>query len=184
MIIRDMGYFDQKVLNCIDSKEACYVSRAKPKLTLYDLDGKQIDMKELAQKMKKKRLQQMEMWVTTNEIKKPIRLLVELMPDEIINNRLAKAEKEARKKGRQLSAKYKAYAALNLFITNADKEILSTEQLRKLYHLRWQIELRFKAWKSFCQLHKVKKMNKYRLNAIYMSSYYISSSIGKWLAIF
>lgn len=174
LIIRDLGYFDQNVLNRIDGQLAYYISRVQPKLSLYDSDRKKIDMEELLRKMKKKRIQQMTMMVTTNEIKKPVRLLVELLPGEVVNARLAKIAKEARKKNRQVTELYKTYAAFNLFITNVGEEILSTDQVRKLYHIRWQIELRFKAWKSFCQLHKVKKMNRYRFECyLYAKLLYI-----------
>ena len=32
----------------------------------------------------------------------------------------------------------------------------------KIYRIRWQIELRFKAWKSFYRLQATKKMQRYR----------------------
>jgi len=162
LIIRDLGYFDQKILNAIDLRQAFYISRVQPKLTLYNCNSEKIDVRQLAQQMKGKGISQMEMLITTNEIKKPVRLFVELLPDEIISRRMAKVRKEAVKKGRNVSKDYQAYATLNLFITNAPSKALSMSQARNLYRLRWQIELRFKAWKSFCQLHKVKKMNRYR----------------------
>lgn len=38
--------------------------------------------------------------------------------------------------------------------TNLDREQFSAEAVIKLYQLRWQIELLFKEWKSYCNLQK------------------------------
>lgn len=163
LIIRDMGYFVQDVFSHIMGIGAYFLSRVKPKTLLFEYkSGEQIDIKALHSGMKKKGVKRMEMLVTTTQIRQPLRLIVETLPDEVVGNRLGKARREAKKKGRQLSDQYKSYVALNLFMTNVKGEILSTGSVVKLYHIRWQIELRFKAWKSYCQLHKVRKMNKHR----------------------
>lgn len=163
LIIRDLGYFVQKVFNHIIEAGAYFLTRVKPKTVLFDhQSGQSIDLKALHKWMKKKEIVRLEKLVTTNQINCPIRLIIEMLPDEVVEKRIGKARKEAKKKGRQLSDEYKSYAAFNLYITNVDKEKLSIDTAIKLYHIRWQIELRFKAWKSLCQLHKVKKMNKDR----------------------
>jgi hypothetical protein len=38
-------------------------------------------------------------------------------------------------------------------VTNLDRERFSPDTLMQLYRLRWQIELVFKEWKSYCNLH-------------------------------
>lgn len=163
LIIRDLGYFVQRVFNHIIKVGAYFLSRVKPKTVLYDQkDGKRIDLKVLHKYMKKHQIVRLEKLVTTNEIKNPVRLIVERLPEEVVEKRVEKARKEAKKKGRKLTDSYRSYAAFNLFLTNADKEKLSIDTAIKLYHIRWQIELRFKAWKSFGQLNKVKKMKKER----------------------
>jgi len=162
LIIRDLGYFVQWVFNQIIEAGAYFLSRVKPKTVLYDKDGEKIDLIALHKHMKKHQIVRLEKQVTSNEIKHPVRLIIERLPEEVVEKRVEKARKEAKKKGRQLTDHYKAYAAFNLFITNVDKEKLSIDSAIKLYHIRWQIELRFKAWKSFCQLNKVKKMKKER----------------------
>ena len=61
------------------------------------------------------------------------------------------------------SKEYLARAHLNLFITNTCPEIIPTKNVWSLYRLRWQIELTFKIWKSICDIEKVKKVKKNRL---------------------
>ena len=120
-------------------------------------------LKKVHTKMKCNGLLHQEMDVYIGEKKKmPVRLIIEMMPEQEVNKRLAKAAKEARKKGRVLSEQYKTAAALNLFITNVPDQWVPTNQVRSLYRLRWQIELRFKTWKSFCKLHACKKMKQHR----------------------
>ena len=40
---------------------------------------------------------------------------------------------------------------------------IPAENVCKLYRLRWQIDLAFKIWKSICNIEKVKKVKKHRL---------------------
>ncbi|WP_167397305.1 transposase [Lysinibacillus mangiferihumi] len=35
---------------------------------------------------------------------------------------------------------------------------ISAEKITQLYRIRWQIELRFKTWKSHLKLHQIKDM--------------------------
>ena len=93
-----------------------------------------------------------------------LRLIIQLLPDEVVAQRLRKAQRNNNKKGRgQLSKKYKARAALNLFITNATEAQIPLTTVGSFYRLRWQIELMFKIWKSLCHIDKVKQVKKERL---------------------
>ncbi len=92
-----------------------------------------------------------------------VRLFLFLMPQSVYNERLRKANVNAKKKGHQVSEEYKARAALNLFITSAPSELIDLDTSWKIYTLRWQIELTFKIWKSICKIDKVKKVKKDRL---------------------
>lgn len=44
----------------------------------------------------------------------------------------------------------KEYMAL---VTNLDRQRFSPQDIRNIYRLRWQVELLFKEWKSYCNLH-------------------------------
>lgn len=178
LIIRDLGYYTCKVLEGIHEREAYFISRMKPKTNLYQKtaegDFEKLNLKIIHEKMDKAKLSHMELPIYIGEKKLSVRLIIEILPEKIVSKRIATARKEARKKGRQLSEEYKVYAALNLFITNVSEKWIPTEHIRTLYRLRWQIELRFKAWKSFCHLSKIKKMKKYRFECyLYATLLYI-----------
>ena len=91
------------------------------------------------------------------------------MPEAEYNERIRKAQQNAKKKGRQLSKQFKARAGLNLFITSAPPELITIDTSWKIYSLRWQIELAFKVWKSIWKIDKVKKVKKDRLDCYILS---------------
>ena len=112
----------------------------------------------------------MEVAVLVGEQKLPTRLIIEMLPQNEVQRRLSKANREAEKKGRKLTTQYKSRARLNLFLTNIPVEWVATQQVRKLYRIRWQIELRFKAWKSYYRIDAIKKMNHYRFECYIYST--------------
>jgi hypothetical protein len=171
LILRDLGYYAISVFEHIHEKEAYYISRIHTHTNIYESNkDKLINPSTIYNKMKRHGFSYMEMKVAISEKKLPVRLIAELLPKKEVAKRLAKTRKEAKKKGREVSENYKSRARLNLFITNVPQEWLSTQCVRKLYQLRWQIELRFKAWKSFYHLEAVKKMNRYRFECYLYST--------------
>ena len=166
LLLRDLGYFSTEVLERIDKAKAFYISRLNPQVKIYKLKKEryvQLNLQKIHQQIKRSGLLYKELDVYIGaERKVPVRLIVEPMPEPEVEKRLAKAKKNACKRGRKLSTTYKTYAALNLFVTNVPKTWLPSDQVRTLYRLRWQIELRFKTWKSFCRIHINKKMNVHR----------------------
>jgi hypothetical protein len=167
LILRDLGYFDKKVFGEIMSKDAYFLSRLKPKTLLYVLqNGKKekLCLEAIYKKLQYNQLEYMEVDVFLDkEATNPVRLIVEPIPDEEFEKRMRKAGREATKKKRVLSKKYKNYARLGLYVTNIPRTWVPIAHIRSLYRLRWQIELRFKAFKSHCKLAKMKKMKKHRM---------------------
>ena len=168
LIIRDLAYMSVAVLKKIISKLALYLCRPNTNVKMYQLkNGKyvEIDFDSIVNYMKKHKISFMEkeIYYGRND-KLKTRLILHLLPAEELAKRLRKARQNAKKKGNgNLSKEYKVRAALNLFITNASKEQIPAENVWSIYRLRWQIELMFKIWKSICDIEKVKKVNKERL---------------------
>lgn len=166
LLLRDQGYFNLDIFKQIDQRGAYFISRLRPKVLIYEnKEGRYepIDIKKIRRQMKQHKVAYQELNVYIGEEKKlPVRLIIELLPEQMVNRRLAKANAEAKKKKRQLSEEYKAHAHLNLFISNVDPQWLTTPQIHSIYRLRWQIELRFKIWKSYFHIHANKKMKLHR----------------------
>ena len=166
LIIRDLGYFSTNVFQQISQRKAYFISRLHPRVNVYELkqgDYQLLDLKKVHSKMKQRGIDNMELEVFVGgKLKVPVRLFIELMPQDQVSKRMQRATRQASRKGDTLSKAYKTYASLNLFITNVGAEQLAGKHIRTLYRLRWQIELRFKCFKGLCKLHAIKKMNYYR----------------------
>lgn len=166
LILRDMGYFNMNVLEQINERGAYFISRLKPRVKILESKAgcyQPIDIVKIHQQMKHNKIAYQELNVYIGEEKKlPVRLIIELMPEEIVNRRLAKANAVAKKKKWKVGEEYKAYASVNLFISNVPTQWLTTPQIHSMYRLRWQIELRFKIWKSYYHIHANKKMKQHR----------------------
>lgn len=171
LILRDLGYFSTTVLEEIARREAYYITRPSTLLTIYGAkDQKQIIFSNLLRVMKRKKLPWMELNVLLGKKRLPARLLVEKIPPTCFERRLARMKDNSRRKGFQYSQEYRAQQELNIFVTNIPSDLVPAEELRKLYHLRWQIELRFKAWKSYYHLDKIKKMQRHRFECYLYST--------------
>lgn len=162
LVIRDLGYYAFKSFINILKKEAFFISRLGAKTNVFEMscgDFKKLDFKAVYNQMKKGKLLRTykDVFIGSEE-KIPVRLVIELMPDDIYEQRMRKIRKHHKKKGYKTSEEYKFLARFNLFITNVAKEILPDEVIPSLYRMRWQIELIFKIWKSIFGIHHIRKM--------------------------
>ena len=162
LIIRDLGYYAFKSFINIIKKEAFFISRLGAKTNVFEMscgNYKKLDFKAVYNQMKRGKLLSIykDVFIGSEE-KIPVRLVIELMPDDIYEERMRKIHKLHKKKGYQTSEKYKFLSRFNLFITNVTKEVLPDKVISSLYRMRWQIELIFKIWKSVFGIHHVRKM--------------------------
>ena len=168
LIIRDLAYMGLQVLQTIQIKNAFYLCRANPNVHIFQKSKEayeKIDFVEITRYMKTHNIDSLEKEVYLGSKEKyKTRLILYLLPEEEYAKRMRKAKQYNKKKNRKaLSKEYKAKAALNLFITNAGTEQIPMDKVWDFYRLRWQIELIFKIWKSICNVEKVKKVKKHRL---------------------
>ena len=159
LVIRDLGYFSLEVIQTIIQKEAYIISRLNTQTLVYNQNNEELSFKELYRWMKKYGITQIDKQVFIGQDHKiPVRLVMDIVPDEVYQERLQRIEKYNRKKRHQTTDEYKARARFNLFITNVEPEDFPTETIYILYKIRWQIELTFKVWKSVCGIDKLQPM--------------------------
>lgn len=162
LIIRDLGYFALDVLSEIQQAEAYFISKLNYKTTVYEIRKgflTKLDFGKLYQDMKKKGIIRMEKQVLIGKDDKlPMRLIIELMPDQVYEQRVRKVKTYNHKKGYQTSLEYTDRARFNLFVSNVDQQILTAQTIPVFYKLRWQIELIFKVWKSTFGIQATRKM--------------------------
>ena len=161
LVIRDLGYTCVKAIRGIKKNCAYFISRLINGADVYKLKGDnylKVNFNALNSYLKRHSLNSLEMDVYVTEQKEPVRMIVERLPEDVIRQRIEKAEKQAGKKGRKLSQEYRAKAHMNIFITNVPQGVLDVAQVHKAYTIRWQVELIFKIWKSIGDIHQLKKM--------------------------
>lgn len=167
LMIRDLGYFVLKYFIAAQKVGAFFISRLNAKIIVYQLKGNDfelLDFGQVYQMMKETHIKRLDKEVYIGKIEKfPVRLVIELMPEEVYNTRMQKVNKFNKKKGTQTSQDYTNRARFNLFICNIPIDTIGGEAIAKVYKIRWQIELIFKIWKSIFGLDNITPMKYERL---------------------
>jgi len=166
LIIRDLGYFSTDVIASFIEKKAFIISKLNTKSLVYEMVDDSyvlLDFDKLYRWMKKHRIEQLEKQVYIGaSTKLPMRIIIAIVPDQVYSQRLRKANKKNKERGYRMTGEHKVRSRFNLIITNIAIEVLPKEAVMAIYHMRWQIELVFKIWKSTFGIHKVGKMKYYR----------------------
>ena len=160
LIIRDLGYFVLSLFWEFKKMNAFFLSRLNSKCHVFkEHNQTAISFKELYDQLIQKEITLIEFNVTVGiQERLPVRLIVQLVPDEVYEHRIRKIEKQNKKTGYKTSDDYRARCRFNLFITNVEENYLPKEAVYKAYKIRWQIELMFKHWKSTCKIHNLQPM--------------------------
>lgn len=170
LTIRDLGYFAVDYFKKVKKSKAFFLSRLNTKILVFQKkQGKfqELDFAKVYQMMKTGNVQRLDQKVYIGENEKfPVRLIIELVPEEVVSERIQRINKYNKKKGRQTGEEFKKRARFNLFITNIKDTMLNAEAIIKIYRLRWQIELIFKTWKSVFGIDNIGQMKYERLICI------------------
>ena len=172
LLIRDLGYITSTYLSEVNQNNAFFLNRFPTQMNAYTLDdaSKKIDFEKIYSKLKQYHLPYLEIDVLIGKkTQLPCRLIVSLCNEQAANKRLKRTTKNTKSTGHKVSNETKARAKLNIYITNAPKQKLAAKNIYHIYSLRWQIELIFKAWKSICNINKIKKVNIHRFECILLS---------------
>lgn len=163
LIIRDLGYCTLEVIDSIQQQKAFFLFRLISHVAVCDDKEKEIDFRKIYRKMKKYHLPFVQVNVLIGAKHKiKVRLCLSLVSEEVYNQRLDKLKKSNQRKKCNISENSKSRLRLSLFITNVPQDTLSTREIQQLYHIRWQIELVFKQWKSTCGINKIPPMKAHR----------------------
>lgn len=173
LYLRDMGFFNLQFFEQAPKGGYYYISRLKAKTHIYlkkDNTYQPLELKAIRDGLKTGRANYVDMEVYIGKERKvPVRILITLAPDQVVQERLRKVNKQNKSYGYRTSAEYSLYAQLNIHITNLGQEHRCHDVI-KLYRLRWQIELIFKTWKSTYRINQFKRTKPERIKCeIYAS---------------
>ena len=160
LVLEDLGYFNVEIFAALHDKGAYYLSRFKHDAKIYQrtasgtFNGE--DLPSLLRRQPFENQLEMNVFIRSkHNVFTQTRLIVERLPEQVVNERLRKLHQEAHSRGRQLTADAIFLASFNFYVTNAPSDLLPASCCRFLYAIRWQIELIFKTWKSHFQIHKI-----------------------------
>ena len=165
LFIRDLGYATLGYLSQIIENLAYFLNRLNTQTTVYFADNpkEKVDFIKCYKQLKKQKLPYLEYKVVVGKKEQiPCRLIILPVDDSTYKRRIRKAQKSAKSKGYQLSADFKNRARLTCYITNTEEDKIPACDVKKIYGLRWQIELTFKVWKSQAKVHQIKEMKIHR----------------------
>jgi len=150
--IRDMGFFDRRLLAQDEAAGICWISRVPAGLTLRTAGGPSRPVHEFLAAQPAQG-QPLDVWLWlggTDNGGQPLwcRFLAVRCPADVAARRRRKVRETARRKGRIASQRQLRMCAWTVLITNVPAERLTFGQVWELYCSRWQIELLFKRWKS------------------------------------
>ncbi len=159
LVVRDLGYVKIDILRKIEKKDAFYLNRLSFSTHIYEkkkTEFKRLDLGKINKQMERNKVYRItkEVYIGSQE-KFKTKIIIEKLPNVEYQKRLKRAERNESRKGMTHSAEFKAQLALNIFITNTE---ISSNNVRLLYTLRWQIELMFKIWKTVGEINKLNKM--------------------------
>ncbi|QIW22091.1 IS4 family transposase [Bacillus thuringiensis] len=178
LCIRDLGYFHLKDLQHIQNEKAYYISRIKSNTRIYQKnpspnyfqDGRimkgteyiQIDMEVLMNSLQPGQTCEIPDAYVGMIDKVPTRVIVRRLTIEQQQKRLQDQTVREKKKGMKYSSRSKRLSGINVYMTNTPTDIVPMGKVHDWYSLRWQIEILFKTWKSFFQIHQCKKIKSER----------------------
>jgi hypothetical protein len=162
LILRDLGYYKLDILKYINDTNAYFITKLNPQTTVYEIINDEfvkLNFEELKKRFDKLKCTQLEINVVIGtDAKIPVRMIIERVSDEIYNERIRKTNKENKKKGYKMRQEYKSRQYFSCFVTNIEKDKLSAQSIRRIYRLRWQVEIVFKTWKSVYKIHETQSM--------------------------
>lgn len=170
LIIRDLGYYSDVMIEHFIERKAFFVSKLYHNVSVrLNQEDEKINFNSLYRQMKANGITCLDLHVYIGKKKRPVRLIAELVPEQVYEQRVKQRNKENKSMGYTTSDEFKSRARFNLHICNISSSDCSRETILKLYRIRWQIELVFKIWKSIMHIDILPKMKKERfLTSLYL----------------
>ena len=146
LILRDMGYFAHSMFTAIEALKACWLSRLPANVNVTLLDGTSLEKKL---RSRSNNIIDEEVIVGSEGLR--CRLVAVRADDE-----LAAKRRRGRKKACKNTPSHQALVrdGWHILLTNLSESV-SNEELFEIYKLRWNAEVRFKAWKQAINMKSV-----------------------------
>jgi hypothetical protein len=160
LFIADLGYFAPASFKIMQERGAYFLSRYKADTNLYD--PKTMEKVDLLALLKDQVFMTREL-LLGKQAKLKIRIVCQKLAQEQSVYRRRKANKLAKARGYKSSRRNQSLLDWAIFITNIPASYISSEDLSRLYRIRWQVELIFKLYKSYGRIDKFHSRKPWRV---------------------
>jgi len=159
--LADLGYFNLDRLAQDQTDGVYWVTRLKLGTVMYGPDRQRI---ELLTWLQRQSVTVVEERVSLGQKHRlSCRLIAVRVSQEAVGRRRQRLREWARKKQRPVSAERLKLAEWTLVVTNIPEEMLTSHQVLTVLHVRWQVELLFKLWKSHAKVDEWRSHNPWRI---------------------
>jgi hypothetical protein len=167
LVLRDMGYFSRDEFARIENRKAYWLSRVPINVKIHDSNG--IKLETILKKTKHHKL---EMELILGDSGHSARLIAERAAPEVAQKRRRERRELAHRLGKEPSKDMLIRDGWYLLVTNVKEDLMTASKLFKLYAIRWQIEITFRAWKQSGKLVSAlaRKSNQVHLQALMLAS--------------
>ena len=167
LLLRDMGYFSRDEFSRIEIANACWLSRIPVNVMIHDLTGKKLETI-----LKNTKGDKIELTVVLGESGHQARLIAQRATPEVTSKRRRERRAKARQLGKEPSKDMLVRDGWYLLATNVESDRMTAANLFKLYSIRWEIEITFRAWKQSGNLVSAlaRKSNQVHLQALMLAS--------------
>jgi hypothetical protein len=149
LIVRDMGFFCVEALRVIGSRNAFWISRLPASTSLRSESGK-----PLAKLLASAKGDVLDLSAHVGREGLSCRLIaIRLDPQRAAANR-RHIRAEAKRRRVTTNKETLLRAGWRILVTNVDQGILDAQKVSDIYALRWDIEIKFRAFKQSCQLSR------------------------------
>lgn len=144
--LADRGFFNGQVLQDYTDQGVFWITRLPTQMVVQPPQGEACS---LATFLSRQSGDYVDQWVAVGR-DQPLsgRLLARRAPAVVVAKRRQRLHKQAKKKGRRVSAAQEALCGWTVYLTNLTADMLRWQEVWVLARARWQIELLFKLWKS------------------------------------
>jgi hypothetical protein len=150
--LADLGYFDLEHLAGWDQAGVFWITRIQPGTAVFDAAGTRLELGPWLEAHGTALVEQCVQLGVRERLS--CRLIAIRAPEPVVRRRIARLDRESRRRGRSVSARQRAWAHWTILATNVPVTLTTWQETYVLYRVRWQIELLFKLWKSQLQLDK------------------------------
>jgi hypothetical protein len=149
MHLRDLGFCDFERLRDESEQGVYWATRLPAQTRFYPEQGPDVPLAKQLEAWRKEGLGAVDVdGEVGNKDSVEGRLVCLACPAGVVARRLARLQKDAKHRGRQVSERQREMCRWTVLLTNVPRDRLSTRQVWEVYRLRWQIELLFKRFKS------------------------------------